>query len=369
MCPESRSGACDAWTVEKYYTKWSSHIHSGSTALNTHHVKFTTGDSECVHNVVTAVITSPRTFPYLCFFTLTFHLVWSFLPPLNSCSGKTCIICDFSHTLAAILETVASWTLCCTPVLSIYAFAAELVNIATDCSDQTAERFNGIRENCYLASLGPLFCSAACQWTPAGSCVVLPWGQGSHFFILFKLAIPPLTLLLSSTTFPLVPRGLGERATRPPSSSCGLSVLLHLRPRPLPGLLISSALDLSSVALPLPRVSPEILLSWRHSQVSLTWRSPSLTVEHGLVLLACTACTSGLYWSSLLASTPFPLAAGLLPAPTLLLTLRVTEPGWPPFSTPSVSVVLGEPPPPPFLPFKFLSWLWKHDAVLVLLPP
>lgn len=114
----------------------------------------------------TAVIASLRTFPYLCFFTLTFHLVWSFLPPLNSCSGKTCIICDFSHALAAILETVASWTLCCTPVLSIYAFAAGLVNIATDCSDQTAERFNGIRENCYLASLGPLFCSAACQWLP-----------------------------------------------------------------------------------------------------------------------------------------------------------------------------------------------------------
>ena len=52
MCPESRGGACAAWTAEKYYTKWSLHIHSGSTALNTHHVKFTTGDSEYIHNVV-----------------------------------------------------------------------------------------------------------------------------------------------------------------------------------------------------------------------------------------------------------------------------------------------------------------------------
>lgn len=89
------------------------------------------------------------------------------------------------------------------------------MNIAKDHWNWTAECYwmGYMKAICYLASVGPFFCSAVCCLTPFGS--FFPRAGISHFFILFKFVIPFLTFVLRDDVSPpsVDP---GQPVTRPP---------------------------------------------------------------------------------------------------------------------------------------------------------
>ena len=115
------------------------HLPREHRALGTHNVKF----------AINGIYVFTMLYNHYCFLvpehlriSMLFYPDFSanlFFSCLHLFSVKTYIVCKFSHILA-LIATLASSTLCCSPAPEyLYFLAAGLVNIAKDDSNQTAE--------------------------------------------------------------------------------------------------------------------------------------------------------------------------------------------------------------------------------------